>query len=128
MTTKRYLSNKKTTQQTISISPSLKDWIRRYVSVMHKKKPEEEYYKSISAFYCYILEKVLKIFQEGKSLDDFDRLVSFKRETGPNKYEHRYYYELGTGNALYLYHPPPSNMWPFDYYIGSILLNMPTFY
>jgi len=75
MTNKRYLSDKKTTQQTISISPSLKDWIRRYVSVMHKKKPEDESYISISAFYCHIMEKVLKMFQEGKSLDDFDRLV-----------------------------------------------------
>jgi len=75
MTNKRYLSNKKTTQQTISISPSLKDWIRRYISLMHKKNLEDKNYKSISAFYCSVMENVLKIFQEGKSLDDFDRLV-----------------------------------------------------
>ena len=72
MTTKKFLSNKKTTQQTISISPSLKDWIRRYVSVMHKKKPEEENYKSLSAFYCSVMENVLKIFEQGKSLIDFE--------------------------------------------------------
>ena len=72
MTTKRYLSNKNTTQQTISISPSLKDWIRRYVSIMHKKKPEDEDYKSISAFYCSAMENVLRIFELGKDLKDFE--------------------------------------------------------
>ena len=75
MTAKRYMSNKKTSQQTISISPSLKDWIRRYVSVMHKKNPDNENYKSVSAFYCSVMENVLKIFEEGKTLDDFDKLV-----------------------------------------------------
>ena len=60
MTTKRYMSNKKTSQQTISISPSLKDWIRRYVSVMHKKNPRDRNYKSISAFYYSVMENVLK--------------------------------------------------------------------
>jgi len=75
MTTRRYLSNKKTSQQTISISPSLKDWIRRYVSVMHKKNPEDERYKSVSSFYCTIMENVLKIFEKGKTLDDFDKLM-----------------------------------------------------
>ncbi len=75
MTTKRYMSNKKTSQQTISISPSLKDWIRRYVSVMHKKNPEDENYKSVSAFYCSVMENILQIFEEGKTLDDFDKNV-----------------------------------------------------
>lgn len=79
MTTKRYMSNKKTSQQTISISPSLRDWIRRYVSVMHKKNPEDENYKSISAFYCSVMENVLKIFEKGKTIEDFDKVVD--RET-----------------------------------------------
>ena len=74
MTSKRYLSNKKTTQQTISISPSLKDWIGRYVSVMHKKNPENGNYKSISAFYYSVMENVLKTFEKGKTLDDIGRL------------------------------------------------------
>ena len=85
MTTKRYLSNKKTTQQTISISPSLKDWIRRYVSVMHKKNLEEENYKSISAFYCSVMENVLKIFKQGKSLIDFEHF--------PDSEIHKFYGE-----------------------------------
>jgi len=80
MTTKRYLSNKKTSQQTISISPSLKDWIRRYVNVMHKKNPEDERYKSVSSFYCTIMENILKMFEEDKTLDDFDRLVDKKMD------------------------------------------------
>jgi hypothetical protein len=73
-TTKRYMSNKKSSQQTISISPALRDWIRRYVSVMHKKNPEDKDYGSISAFYCSVMENVLKIFEKGKTLEDFERL------------------------------------------------------
>jgi len=80
MTSKRYMSNKKTAQQTISISPSLKDWIQRYVNVMQKEHPEDERYKSTSAFYCHVMENILKTFQEGKSLDDFDRLVDKEYE------------------------------------------------
>ncbi|MFX0070443.1 MAG: hypothetical protein ACFFAO_05065, partial [Candidatus Hermodarchaeota archaeon] len=75
MTPKKYLSNKKTTQQTISISPALKDWIIRYVNIMHKKKPNDETYKSLSSFYCKVMENVLTIFEKGKTLEDFDRLV-----------------------------------------------------
>jgi len=80
MTNKRYLSNKKTSQQTISISPSLKDWIKRYVSVKGKEFPDDERYKSISSFYCSIMENILKMFEEGKTLDDFDRLVDKKMD------------------------------------------------
>ena len=74
MTSKRYMSNKKTTQQTISISPTLKDWIGKYISVMHKKNPDDGNYKSISAFYYSVMENVLKTFEKGKTLDDFRRL------------------------------------------------------
>jgi hypothetical protein len=75
MTSKKYLSNKKTTQQTISISPALKDWVKRYVNVMKKKYPNDENYRSISTFYCFVMEKVLTIFKEGKTLDDFNRFL-----------------------------------------------------
>ena len=78
MTTKKFLSEKKVSQQTISISPALKEWIERYVRVMHKKNPEDNRYKSISAFICNIMENVLKIFKKGKSLDDFDNIVDKK--------------------------------------------------
>lgn len=57
--------------------------------------------------------------------DDRERLESLKYEAGQNIYEYRYYYESGNGNALYLYHPTYLN-WPFDYYICSILQNIPT--
>jgi len=74
MTSKKYLSNKKISQQTISIAPALKDWIRRYVNVMRKKNPNDENYKSISAFYCSTMENLLRIFEKGKTLEDFERL------------------------------------------------------
>jgi hypothetical protein len=74
MTSKKFLSNKKTTQQTISISPSLKDWIKRYVNVNRKKNPYDERFKSISAFYNHVLENSMELFRKGKTLDDFERL------------------------------------------------------
>ena len=75
MTPKKYLSNKKTSQQAISISPALKDWIKRHVTAMHKKFPHGERYKSISAFYCYVMENMLDIFEKGKTFSDFNKVV-----------------------------------------------------
>ncbi|MHA1293355.1 MAG: hypothetical protein ACTSQJ_11890 [Promethearchaeota archaeon] len=74
MTSKRYFSNKRTTHQTISISPALKDWILRYVNKMKKKYPNDIKYKSISSFYNYVMEKVLNIFEKGKTLEDFEKI------------------------------------------------------
>ncbi len=74
MSSKKFLSNKKTAQQTISISPALKDWLKRYVNVKHRENLDDERYKSISAFYNYILENVLNLFKKGKTLDDFKRV------------------------------------------------------
>ena len=74
MTSKKYLSNKKTAQQTISISPALKDWIKRYVNVNHRENPNDERFKSISSFITYILDNIMKLFKEGKTIDDFKRV------------------------------------------------------
>ncbi len=74
MTKKKYLSNKKTAQQTISISPALKDWVKRYVNVNHRKNPNDERFKSVSTFYNHVLEEILKLFEKGKTLDDFERV------------------------------------------------------
>lgn len=74
MTSKKYLSNKKTTQQTISISPSLKEWITRYVNVNNMKDPKDERFKSVSAFYNHVLENIMELFSKGKTLDDFERV------------------------------------------------------
>ncbi len=75
MTPKKYLSNKKISQQAISISPALKDWIKRHVNVMHEKLPHDVRYKSVSAFYCYVMENVLNILEKGKTLDDFSKVI-----------------------------------------------------
>ncbi len=74
MTKKKYLSNKKTAQQTISISPALKEWIKRYVNVNHKKDPNDERFKSVSSFITYILDNIMKLFKEGKTIEDFKRV------------------------------------------------------
>ena len=74
MSSKKFLSNKKTAQQTISISPALKDWLKRYVSVKHRENLDDERYKSISAFYNYILENILILFKKGMTFDDFKRV------------------------------------------------------
>lgn len=75
MSSKRFLSDKKTEKQTISISPSLKEWIERYVNVNNRENPEDSRFKSVSAFYNYVMEKSMNIFKRGKTLDDFDRFV-----------------------------------------------------
>ncbi|MHA1913867.1 MAG: hypothetical protein ACW97V_05800 [Promethearchaeota archaeon] len=77
-TSKKYLSNKRTAQQTISTSPAIKEWISRYVSVNHKKHPDDLRFKSISNFYNYIMENMLKLFEEGKTLDDLKRVQDKK--------------------------------------------------
>jgi len=81
MSSKKFLSKKKTVRQTISISPALKEWIERYVNVNSRKYPEDPRFKSISAFYNYVMENNMNIFKRGKTLDDFDRFVdSFMKE------------------------------------------------
>jgi len=74
MSSKKFLSTKKTAQQTISISPALKDWIKRYVNVNKKKSPNDERFRSVSSFYNYIMDNIMRIFKKGKSLDDFERI------------------------------------------------------
>ncbi|MFX1238002.1 MAG: hypothetical protein ACFE8P_09820, partial [Promethearchaeota archaeon] len=41
-----------------------------------KEFPDDERYKSISTFYCEIIEKVLEIFEKGKSLEDLSELIN----------------------------------------------------
>ncbi|MFW9947006.1 MAG: hypothetical protein ACFFDX_09290 [Candidatus Odinarchaeota archaeon] len=78
MTSKKFLSNKRTAQQTISISPALKEWIERYVNVNRKNNPKDSRFGSISSFYNYIMEKNMEILEHGKTLDDFERFVDSK--------------------------------------------------
>jgi len=74
MTSKKYLSDKKTSQLTISISPALKDWVKRYVNVKSGNNPKDDRFKSISAFYSYAIENLLELFEKGKTLDDLSRV------------------------------------------------------
>lgn len=68
MTAKKFLSNKKTEQQTISISPALKEWIKRFVNVKHRESPEDKRFKSISAFYNSVMDEVLKKYEKEKNI------------------------------------------------------------
>ncbi|MFW9821793.1 MAG: hypothetical protein ACFFE4_02595 [Candidatus Thorarchaeota archaeon] len=78
MSSKKFLSTKKTAQQTISISPSLKDWITRYVHVNRRKNQEDYRFKSVSAFYNYVMEKIMDLFKKGKTIDDLERIEDKK--------------------------------------------------
>jgi hypothetical protein len=75
MTPERRLSKKKTTHQTISISPALKDKIEKYVIENNKKEPNDDRFKSISRFYNFVMERTMECFDKGKTLDDFEALV-----------------------------------------------------
>jgi hypothetical protein len=80
-TSKKFLSEKKTAQQTISISPALKDWIERYVNVTKKDFPKDKRFKSISSFYNYVMEKTMEILSYGKTLDDFQMFVDYQTKS-----------------------------------------------
>jgi len=67
------LERKRTEKQTISISPALKDWIERFVQKKHNENPDSEKYRSISAFYNYILECALKFLKSGKNFGDLNK-------------------------------------------------------
>jgi len=78
MSSKKFLSTKKTAQQTISISPALKDWITRYVHVNHRKNQETDRFKSVSAFICEIMETIMILFQNGKTINDLKKVQNIK--------------------------------------------------
>lgn len=75
MPSQNYLSNKKNEKLSISTSPALKEWISRYANVMHQKFPDDKTFNSISSLVHNILENVMKIFENGKTLEDFERFV-----------------------------------------------------
>ena len=78
MSSKKFLSTKKTAQQTISISPALKDWIKRYVHVNYSKNQKDDRFKSVSAFYNHVMERIMVLFKKGKTLDDLERVEDKK--------------------------------------------------
>ena len=66
---------KKTSQQTISISPALKRRIEEYVMINQEKHPNDKRFRSVSAFYTSVMEKTIDCFDKGKTLDDFESFV-----------------------------------------------------
>ncbi len=97
MSVKKKASNKKITRQTISISPALKDWITRHVNKKAKMQPNDERYKSVSAFYNYVLENVMNLLESGKTLDDLKNYADGTMVTFYDKYSFRAtipYYEV----------------------------------
>ena len=68
-------SKKKTTQQTISISADLRKRIEKYVAENQQKNPYDTRFKSISAFFNFVMEKTMDCFDKGKNLDDFEAFV-----------------------------------------------------
>ena len=75
MASEKPLSKKKITQQTISISPALKNKIETYVNENHKKYPEDNRFRSNSAFYNFVMEKIMDILEQGKTLEDLKVFV-----------------------------------------------------
>jgi uncharacterized protein YegP (UPF0339 family) len=75
MSSQKPLSKKKITQQTISITPDLKERIDSYVMENHEKNPDDKRFKSVSAFYNHVLKKTLDCFNKGKTLNDFEDFV-----------------------------------------------------
>ncbi|TFG19984.1 MAG: hypothetical protein EU533_06390 [Promethearchaeota archaeon] len=80
MSPKKYLSEKKTSVMSITISPALKEWVTTYVKRKQRELPEDDAFKSISAFVCGTLEKTLKMFESGKTFDDFEKVMDKRIE------------------------------------------------
>jgi hypothetical protein len=78
MALKHYLSEKKNTRMTITTSATLKDWMMRYIRKQSKDNPSDERYQSLSSFCHATLENVMKIYEKGKNLDDFQRLINLE--------------------------------------------------
>jgi hypothetical protein len=82
MTKQKFLSKKKKAHQSISIPSSLRQEIIKYINKNHEKFPNDKRFSSISAFHTHVMEKAMKCFEQGKSLDDFEwftdkKMVSF---------------------------------------------------
>jgi len=75
MTKQKFLSRKKTAQQSISIPSLLREEIIKYVNKFHEKHPNDKRFSSISAFYTTVMEKAMKSFEKGKSLEDFEQFA-----------------------------------------------------
>lgn len=96
----------------------------------HKRKETLEYVYSYNE--TGLISQIISFNLTGTTYiytfqyDNIGRLISLVMDTGKRTGKYHYYYELGRGNALYLYHPRDLFLWPFDYYIGSILCNIPS--
>ncbi|TFG01156.1 MAG: hypothetical protein EU541_00100 [Promethearchaeota archaeon] len=75
MTNKRVLSDKKITRQTISISPALRQAIISYIEDMQENNPNDDRYKSISAFFTFVMDKTLSALKSGKTLEDLEKIA-----------------------------------------------------
>ncbi len=75
MPPEKKLSTKKISQQTISITPELRERLEKFILENQEKSPNDKRFKSISSYYNFILEKTMDCFEKGKNLDDFELFV-----------------------------------------------------
>ena len=92
---KKFPIKKKTTQQTISIPNELKQRIEKYVHANQQSNDKDKRFKSISAFYSFVMDKTMDCFDKGKNLDDFELFVDS---------EIKNFFEKFTFNALIPYY------------------------
>ncbi|TXT63663.1 MAG: hypothetical protein BAJALOKI3v1_330017 [Promethearchaeota archaeon] len=74
MVKSRNLSKKITARLTISLSPYLKDLVKRYVKEKRQEYPDEEMYSSISRFISNIIEIGLEISDHYDSLEKLKKI------------------------------------------------------
>ncbi|TXT67033.1 MAG: hypothetical protein BAJALOKI1v1_210035 [Promethearchaeota archaeon] len=71
MTKKKFLSRKKTVQQSLSIPFPLKSEIIKFIKENREKNPDDKRFRSVSAFYTHVMHKAMEIFEKGKTLKTF---------------------------------------------------------
>ncbi len=75
MSSKKFLSNKKTERVTIVLPSSLKERIVRYYNEQQGKNPHDKNFKSLSSTIHFLMENVMNFFKENKSLDDIKKII-----------------------------------------------------
>ncbi|MFX1571041.1 MAG: hypothetical protein ACFFCV_22100 [Promethearchaeota archaeon] len=58
-----------------STSDALKDWIKRYVGIKRRENPNDRRYNSFSSFIHCSLEELMKLYEKGKDLNDFNKVI-----------------------------------------------------
>lgn len=75
MSSKKYFSEKKRETQTITLPLALKERIEKQIEDYNRKvHQEDDGYRSLSSFYCSVMDTLLKLFNDGVTFKDLKKI------------------------------------------------------